>query len=465
MNRFFYTATLKLASPLLLWWLERRARKAGGVWDIRGSERYGRYSERVQTGPHDEEDGYAETVFGFARPVWVHAVSLGETRAAQPLIQALLDQGLPVLLTHFTETGRSIGAKLFSPAINTGRLCQAWVPYDFPDAVDGFLNYWKPRCCILIEREIWPNMVAESKKQKIPIVVASARFSASSLRRGQLLGSVLRKALTSIDLILTQTHLDAARLSDIGVKRTRVVGNLKFDLRISPEQSHMGQVARRHIGRQVIAIASTREGEDELFIRAIADVRKKYPDARRERPGDNDATASSAGQAEARNAMPLFVMIPRHPQRFGEVAESLDDNGLSFCRRSDFPTDSQLRTVDVLLGDTVGEMFFYYGLSDVAIVAGSFAELGGQNHIEASALGLPVIVGPHTRNFQQSVEDALAEGAARRAQTPAEAVALSLRILDNPELRLGMSRAAKEWLSLHEGATDRIMSALQPYLK
>src|SRR5690606_21341508 len=118
-------------------------------------------------------------------------------------------------------------------------------------------------------------------KQKIPIVVASARFSASSLRRGQLLGSVLRKALTSIDLILTQTHLDAARLSDIGVKRTRVVGNLKFDLRISPEQSHMGQVARRHIGRQVIAIASTREGEDELFIRAIADVRKKYPDARR----------------------------------------------------------------------------------------------------------------------------------------------------------------------------------------
>ncbi len=461
MNRFFYTATLRLASPLLLWWLQRRARRAGGVWDIRGDERFGRYAQRAQSGPRDEDDGYAETVFGFSRPVWVHAVSLGETRAAQPLVQALLDQGLPVLLTHFTETGRSIGAKLFAPAINTGRLCQAWMPYDFPEAVQGFLNYWKPRCCILIEREIWPNLVAESKKQKIPVVVASARFSPSSLRRGQLLGSVLRKALTSIDLILTQTHFDSARLADIGVKRTRVVGNLKFDLRISTEQSHMGQVARRHIGRQVIAIASLREGEDEPFAQAIAQTIKNQK--------GKAAASPVAGPADANgqpvNPTPLFVVVPRHPQRFDEVASVLKEHGLDFCRRSDMPTDNQLRTVDVMLGDSVGEMFFFYGMADVAIVAGSFAELGGQNHIEASALGLPVIVGPHTRNFQQSVEDALTEGAARRAQTPAEAVALALKILQNPELRLGMGRAAKEWLSLHEGATDRIMSALQPYLK
>lgn len=459
MNRFFYTATLRLASPLLLWWLQRRARRAGGVWDIRGAERYGRYTESVSPGPRDnDDDGYAETVFDFSRPVWVHAVSLGETRAAQPLVQSLLDQGLPVLLTHFTETGRSHGAKLFSQAINTGRLCQAWMPYDFPEAVQGFLDYWKPRCAILIEREIWPNLVAETKKQNIPVIVASARFSPSSLRRGQLLGSVLRKALTSIDLILTQTHFDAARLADIGVKRTRVVGNLKFDLRISPEQSHMGQVARRHIGRQVIVIASTREGENEPFAQAIAGVKKKAVAAMAAK-GSSDAGATDSP------VMPLFVVVPRHPQRFEEVADAIKAQGLSFCRRSDIPTDSELRKIDVLLGDTVGEMFFFYGMADVAIVAGSFAELGGQNHIEASALGLPVIVGPHTRNFEQSVEDALSEGAARRAQSPAEAVALALRILDTPDLRLGMSRAAKEWLSLHEGATDRIMSALQPYLK
>ncbi|AHG62772.1 3-deoxy-D-manno-octulosonic acid transferase [Advenella mimigardefordensis] len=461
MNRYFYTAILRMASPVLLWWLQRRARKAGGVWDIRGPERYGRYTERPQASPQDEDDGYAESVFDFARPVWVHAVSLGETRAAQPLVQALLDQGLPVLLTHFTETGRSIGGKLFAPAINTGRLCQAWMPYDFPEAVQGFLDYWKPRCCILIEREIWPNMVAQAKKQNIPVIVASARFSPASLRRGQLLGSVLRKALTSIDLILTQTHIDAARLAEIGVKRTRVVGNLKFDLRISPEQSHMGQVARRHIGRPVIVIASTREGEDELFTRAIAQIKKTYQSEQAPRNDAQRQDPSEAGQ----NPMPLFVLVPRHPQRFDQVAGYLADDGLSVCRRSAYPTDKQLRTTDVLLGDSVGEMFFFYGLADVAIVAGSFAELGGQNHIEASALGLPVIVGPHTRNFQQSVEDALAEGAARRAHTPSEAVDLALRILENPELRLGMSRAAKEWLSLHEGATDRIMTALQPYLK
>ncbi len=451
MNRFFYTSTLRLASPLLLWWLQRRARKAGGQWDIRGAERFGRYPANASPVPeNDDDDGYAETVFGFARPVWVHAVSLGETRAAQPLVQALLDQGLPVLLTHFTETGRSIGAKLFTQAINTGRLCQAWMPYDFPEAVQGFLDYWKPRCCVLIEREIWPNMVAESKKQKIPVIVASARFSPSSLRRGQLLGSVLRKALVSIDLILTQTHADAARLAEIGVRRTQVVGNLKFDLRISPEQSHMGQVARRHIGRQTIVIASTREGEDEAFVSAMADIKKTYGERMDE-----------SGKA----LMPLFVLVPRHPQRFEHVAELLQAHRLDFCRRTDIPTDHQLRTVDVMLGDTVGEMFFFYGLSDLAIVAGSFAELGGQNHIEASALGLPVIVGPHTRNFQQSVEDALTEGAARRAQTPAEALQLALKILQNPEQRLGMSKSAKEWLALHEGATDRIMLALQPYLK
>src|SRR5690606_32190290 len=250
----------------------------------------------------------------------------------------------------------------------------------------------------------------------------------SSLRRGQLLGSVLRKALTSIDLILTQTHIDAARLAEIGVKRTRVVGNLKFDLRISPEQSHMGQVARRHIGRPVIVIASTREGEDQLLTRAIAEVKKSYRLEQAEQAG---ADRQDATQGE-RNRMPLFVLVPRHPQRFDLVAGYLADDGLSVCRRSAFPTDNQLRTVDVLLGDSVGEMFFFYGLADVAIVAGSFAELGGQNHIEASALGLPVIVGPHTRNFQQSVEDALAEGAARRAQTPSEAIDLALRILENP---------------------------------
>src|SRR5690606_30237066 len=277
-----------------------------------------------------------------------------------------LDQGLPVLLTHFTETGRSIGGKLFAPAINTGRLCQAWMPYDFPEAVQGFLDYWKPRCCILIEREIWPNMVAQAKKQNIPVIVASARFSAATLRRGQLLGSVLRKALTSIDLILTRTHLDAARLSDIGVKRTRVVGNLKFDLRISPEQSHMGQVARRHIGRSVIVIASTREGEDELFTRAIAEVKKTYQASRDEQGGADRQGASGIDPKR----MPLFVLVPRHPQRFDLVAGYLADDGLSVRRRSTFPTDNELRTAVVLLGDSVGEMFVYYGLADVAIVAG-----------------------------------------------------------------------------------------------
>ena len=453
MNRFFYTNTLRLIAPIALWLLERRARKAGGKWDIRGDERFGRYPHPAPAGTsiaHGDDEGYAETIFTFRRPVWVHAVSLGETRAAHPLIQALLDQGFPVLLTHMTATGRAQGARMFAEAIGQGMLCQAWVPYDFPEAVRGFLEHWKPRCGILIEREIWPNMVAEANRQKMPLIVASARFSESAYKQAHWLGSVMRNALAGLDLVLTQSRVDSARLDDLGVKRMQVVGNLKFDLNISYSQVHAGQVVRQVINRQVVAIASTRDGEEEYFLKAIKALVKNHE--------------RQAGQ-EVALPPPLFMIIPRHPQRFREVETLIQQSGLTYRCRSQNPINDDLKTIDILLCDSVGEMFFYYAMSDLAIVAGSFGEYGGQNHIEPCALGVPVIVGPHTENFQQSVEDALSEGAARRTQNEEEAIKLALKILNNEEQRLGMSKAAKQWLSLHEGATDRIMSALKPYLR
>ena len=454
MNRFFYTSTLRLIAPLALWLLERRARKAGGKWDIRSDERFGRYPHQAPAGsniaPGDDE-GYAETIFTFRRPVWVHAVSLGETRAAHPLIQALLDQGYPVLLTHMTATGRAQGARMFAEAIGQGMLCQAWVPYDFPEAVSGFINHWKPRCGILIEREIWPNMVAEANRQKMPLIVASARFSESAYKQAHWLGSVMRNALGGLNLVLTQSRADSARLDALGVKRMQVVGNLKFDLNVSSSQVHAGQVVRQVINRQVVAIASTRDGEEEYFLKAIKALVKH-----RERQGTDQENMAS---------LPLFMIIPRHPQRFREVETLIQQSGLNYQCRSQNPVNSDLKTIDILLCDSVGDMFFYYAMSDLAIVAGSFGEYGGQNHIEACAVGVPVIVGPHTENFQQSVEDALSEGAARRTQNEEEAIKLALKILNNEEQRIGMSKAAKQWLSLHEGATDRIMSALKPYLR
>ncbi|NLY65289.1 MAG: 3-deoxy-D-manno-octulosonic acid transferase [Alcaligenaceae bacterium] len=453
MNRFFYTNTLRLISPVALWLLERRARKAGGKWEIRSDERFGRYSYASQDNNVSSEDGegYAESVFSFRRPVWVHAVSLGETRAAHPLIQALLDQGYPVLLTHMTATGRLQGGRMFAEAIGQGMLTQAWVPYDFPEAVRGFIEHWKPRCGILIEREIWPNMVAEANRLKMPLIVASARFSESALKQAQWLGSVMRNALAGLDLVLTQTRFDSARLEILGVKRMQVVGNLKFDLNISYGQVHTGQVVREVINRQVLAIASTRDGEEESFLKVIKAVVKQH----------------QIQQEEGRQVpdLPLFMIIPRHPQRFREVETLIQQSGLSYACRSQNPLDNDLKKINVLLCDSVGEMFFYYAMSDLAIVAGSFGMFGGQNHIEACALGVPVIVGPHTDNFEQAVDDALSEGAARRTQDAEEAILLALKILGNEEQRLGMSKAAKQWLSLHEGATDRIMSALKPYLR
>ena len=187
MNRFIYTTLLRLASPIIFKLLERKAQRAGGVWEIRSPERFGDYAAYIS----------ADHMDVFQRPVWVHAVSLGETRAAQPLIQALLDQGLPVLLTHMTATGREMGASFFKQYIVSGQLRQAWVPYDLPKAVTGFLNHWQPRCGILIEREVWPNLLAEAKSQEIPMLMVSARFSESTLKHSRCMGRVLRHAFDS----------------------------------------------------------------------------------------------------------------------------------------------------------------------------------------------------------------------------------------------------------------------------
>lgn len=440
MNQFFYTLLLRISKPLALRLLERKAKKAGGDWDIRGPERFGVY-ENAQT-PNttvefDEQDSVGSA--GFKNPVWVHAVSLGETRAAQPFIRQLLDHGHYVLLTHTTATARAQGVRQFSEDIGEGRLVQAWFPYDFPEAVEGFLTHWQPRCGILIEREVWPNMVLAATKHNIPMLLVSARLSESSAKQVKMIGGILQKAYKSLDLILAQTHHDAARFEEIGIAKPWVIGNLKFDLNISQQQVQLGEMLRHNLNRQVIVVASTREGEEQEFIHAILT----------EKPEVN---------------APLYVIVPRHPQRFGQVEGLLQKSKLSYVRRSANPSDEQIKQIDVLLGDTLGEMFFYYGLADIAIVAGSFGEFGGQNHIEACAVGVPVIVGPHTENFEKSVEDALIEGAARRTENAQSALILAQQLLQDEAQRSEMGKAGKRWLRLHQGVSQRLYKMIQPYL-
>lgn len=435
MNRFFYSLCITLLAPALLGWIGLRARRAGGKWGVVSGARFGRYT----------------TPAPLRRPIWVHAVSLGETRAAQPFIQALLDQGDTVVLTHMTATGRAEAARLFAEAIARGRLIQEWLPYDFPWAVRGFFTHYRPLVGVMIEREIWPNVIATAKRRKVPMILASARFSDNSLRQSLRAGRMMREAYESLDMVYAQTLEDAQRLEQAGAVAVRVSGNFKFDVQIPEEEITRGRTFAAAMPRKMLTIASTREGEDELFIQAITQQIKR---------------ARTQGQ-ELTDSV-FFCIVPRHPQRFDYVASLLDKAGLPYTRRTQFADSggtatSSLRLCaqsSVLLGDSLGEMPRYYGASQVAIIAGSFLPLGGQNLIEACAIGVPVIVGPHTRNFEQAAADAIEEGAALRTPTPEIALQTALQLLNDQHRLTQMSQAGMYWVRQHAGAVRRVVDGL-----
>jgi len=427
MPQKIYTFLLRLCAPLLWGYMLLRARRAGGDWQIFSAERFGSYAL-----PWDGE-----------APVWVHAVSLGETRAAQTLILQLLARGERVLLTQLTATGRAEGARLFAAEIAAGQLRQQWVPYDFSGATQKFFRHYRPRLGILIEREVWPNLIEQAQLAAVPLILASARFSEKSQRQVKRIDKVLltlmRDAYAGIDLTLAQTEDDATRLYEVGALNIHVVGNLKFDVALPVVAVDAGRAWRVRLNRPVIAIASTREGEDALFVQALA---------------RQESTA-------------LFLLIPRHPQRFDEAAVLLEQAGIATLRwsalRQHTQPEQMLEGVKVVLCDTLGEMPFFYAASDVAIVAGSFAPVGGQNLIEACALGTPVIVGPHTYNFSEAVANAVEIGAAAQIQSAEpldaaqRAVAMAVFWLQDQQALHDKSRLAREWVGQHTGATARIL--------
>lgn len=412
-----------------------RARRAGGEWQVFSGERFGRYPE-----PSPLTD-----------PVWVHAVSLGETRAAQPFIRALLDKGEDVLLTHMTATGRAEGQRLFAEEIAQGRLLQQWLPYDFPGPTKRFMRHYRPRAGALMEREVWPNLLAAARRAGVPMLLVSARFSDHALRQSLRIGSVMRQAYASFHAVYAQTLHDAQRLEQAGAQAVRVSGNFKFDVSLPEDQIQQGRDFARQLGRKVLAIASTREGEDELFVEAIE-------------------RAVQRASAQGRDLVDelLICLIPRHPQRFETAAELLARSGLPFVHRSRLQEAGEGSAVAaracegklVMLGDTLGEMASYYAASQLAIIGGSFEPLGGQNFIEACAIGVPVIVGPHTRNFEQAVVDAMDEGAALRAPNANAAVKQALKLLHEPQRLTRMGDAGLHWVQKHTGAVARVIATL-----
>ena len=416
--RHLYSNLLRLLKPayvLRLWWRGR----AEPLYRHAIGERLGDYQGAAQAGA-----------------LWVHAVSLGETRAAAALVEALRQRHpqLRLLLTHSTATGREAGKAL----LREGDV-QAWLPYDTPGVVQRFFAQFKPVAGVLMETEIWPNLLHAAHAAGVPMVLANARLSAKSHRQGQRLASVMYPAAATLRMALAQTEDDATRLRDSGVREVVVCGNLKFDMAPDPALIARGRAWRARLGRPVVMAAATREGEEAMLLAAWAAL----PSAQR----------------------PLLLIVPRHPQRFDEVAGLVTAQGLSLARRSGWPAEPAEAAwlADVWLGDSMGEMPLYYGMGDVALLGGSFAPLGGQNLIEAAACGCPVVMGPHTFNFAEAATLSLAAGASLRVADMGEGVARAVDLAGHPE-REQVAQRAVAFATQHRGAAGRMAELIAPLL-
>jgi len=424
--RFFYTVVLWLLLPYVFLRLLWRARKQPEYLHHIG-ERFGFYS--VQS----------------SRPViWLHTVSVGETRAAQSLI-ARLRATYPdhqILLTHTTPTGRTTGEQLYGNGV-----LRVYLPYDYPFAVNKFLRHFKPQFGILMETEIWFNLIHACRAAGTPLLLMNARLSEKSARGYARFARLTRDALGGLAAIAAQTADDAARLTGLGAKNVSVTGNLKFDIEPPPAMLDLGRQLREQFGtaRKVFLAASTRDGEEALLLDALQQVQI---------PGL------------------LLVIVPRHPQRFAEVAALLEQRGIPFQRRSVMDQTGKPQNCTVpaetqaVLGDSMGEMFAYYAAADLAFVGGSLLPYGGQNLIEACAAGAPVVIGPYTHNFAEATRLAVAAGAAAQVQDSGGLAVELQRLLDNPDALREMQRRCAGFVASNRGATDKslqIIISLKPY--
>lgn len=420
MSRNLYTFLLYLLlpfTPLKLLWRARKQPEYLAHW----RERYGFYTKLSK------------------KPViWLHCVSVGETRAAEPLIKALLTQypKHEVLLTHTTPTGRATSEQLFGDKVT-----RVYLPYDLPFAVKRFLKHYKPVIGVLMETELWFNLINNCKQQKIPLLLVNARLSEKSAHGYSKLGKLVNQGLQSLTAVAAQSAQDAARLQSLGATNVSVIGNIKFDVAPHADAVTQGKLLRASLGnaRPVFLAASTRDGEEALILAAVAHA--NIPDL-------------------------LTVIVPRHPQRFDEVAELLKKNSLNFVRRSSLNGNniSVNPHISFVLGDSMGEMFTYYASCDVAFIGGSLLPLGGQNLIEACSMGKPVLIGPHTFNFEQATEMAIAAGAAQRVQNSNELAQHLQALFADTHTQQAMGAAALRFSNESRGATQRTLDLLSQFI-
>ena len=407
--RSLYTLALWLLLPYVFFHLLWRARKQPEYLRHIG-ERFGRYSVRSD------------------KPViWLHTVSVGETRAVATLIQNLRERypEHQILLTHTTPTGRAASEQLYGDDV-----LRVYLPYDYPFAVRRFLQHFRPRIGVLMETEIWFNLIHACHDAALPLLLLNARLSERSAAKYSRFPGLTRAGLHELHLIAAQTEEDAIRFACLGNRAVPVMGNLKFDIVPPPAMLELGEQLRQRFGAQrpVFLAASTREGEEALLLDALGHIKI-----------DNL----------------LVLIVPRHPQRFEEVAALVRQRGLRLQRRS--AGEAIAADTQVVLGDSMGEMFAYYAVCRIAFIGGSLLPFGGQNLIEACAVGRPVLIGQHTYNFAQATELAIQCGAAIRIEH-ADDLANQLNcLMQDPGRLKQMGENGERFAGSNRGATKCAM--------
>ena len=393
-------------------------------------------------------------------PIWVHAVSLGETRAASSLLAAIARRYPKhrLLLTHGTPTGRQAGKDLLASLdLPQGQSLQLYLPYDNIWSVSRFFDQYQPKIGIMIETEVWPTLMSQVRKHDTRMMLVSARLSEKSLSKAFRSKILIKPALAAFDKILCQTDSDRVRIKTLVPDVVcRVVGNLKFDVALDESLLSMGKVWRMKADsdrgmpsesgseakppRWVVA-ASTRDAEEALLI-------------------DQWLNLTTAEREDL-----VLVLVPRHPQRFDQVAQYLDRFcNSSWTRRSDPMFPAMNSRVQLVLGDSMGEMSAWYALADVVIMGGSLIDTGSQNLIEACSAGKPVVLGPSIYNFQQAAEQAIAEAAAIQTDS-SQVLSIALELARDEQRCLSMGERAKHFVAVHQGATKRVVDAMSDLIK
>ncbi|MFJ5298206.1 lipid IV(A) 3-deoxy-D-manno-octulosonic acid transferase [Pseudomonas sp. NPDC088368] len=419
MNRPLYTFLFHLGLPLIALRLWLRARKAP-AYAQRVGERFARGLPPMQKGG-----------------VWVHAVSVGESIAAAPMIRALLTRypELPITITCMTPTGSERIQSMFA---NEPRIQHCYLPYDFPWAAGRFLDHVQPKIGVIMETELWPNHIHQCAKRGIPTVLANARLSERSARGYGKFAKLTRPMLAEMSLIAVQTETEAQRFRDLGARPecVTVTGSIKFDLTIEPQLLTRAAQQRadwQTTNRPVWIAASTHAGEDEVVLSAHRQLLKTRPDA-------------------------LLILVPRHPERFNSVFEMSQQQGFSSVRRS--TSEPVTNTTSVLVGDTMGELLFLYALADIAFVGGSLVPNGGHNLLEPAALDKPVLSGPHLFNFLEIAALLRNAGALEEVSDAAGLAAVVQRLIEQPEQAKAMADAGLAVMKANQGALSKLLEGI-----